>query len=525
MYASATAKTNPTRPAIIMTGSGQVVTFAEYEARANQLAHLFRQAGLKRLDHVAQYMENQSRFAEVGGAAERTGLYYTCVNAHLTAGEVAHIVNDSQARIVISSFAKREVAAELPKRCPKVERFLMLDGCVDGWEPYEVAVAAYPTTPVDDERLGTPMLYSSGTTGLPKGILRRLPDQHPSQPLDIVPMSIKLFGFREGMVYLSPAPLYHTAPQMSLSIMLRMGATNLVMERFDAEKFLETIERYRVTHTQVVPTMFIRLLRLPEEVRAKYDISSLESVVHAAAPCPIPVKEEILKWFGPIVSEYYAATEGHGLTWCSAAEWMAHKGSVGRALVGTVEIRDESGASCPLGEPGLVWFRGATNFEYHNDPEKTRASRDAKGTASTVGDIGYLNEHGYLFLTDRASLMINSGGVNIYPQECENLLASHDKVFDVAVIGVPHPELGEEVKAVIIPEPGTPPGPQLEEELIAYCRANLAHFKCPRSIDFVEQLPRMPSGKLYKRLIRDHYWKRGNAAAWHSRIIDDSHAS
>jgi long-chain acyl-CoA synthetase len=278
------------------------------------------------------------------------------------------------------------------------------------------------------------------------------------------------------------------------------------MEHFDAAQYLELVGRYRVTHSQVVPTMFSRLLKLPEDLRAAADVSSLEVIVHAAAPCPVPVKEQMIAWFGPIILEYYAATEGNGFTFCDSPDWLAHKGTVGRPIGAEVLILDEDGNSCPTGTSGTVWFRGATNFEYFNDPAKTAESRNAAGDASTIGDVGYLDDEGYLFLTDRKSYMIISGGVNIYPQETENLLITHPKVMDAAVIGVPDEDLGEAVKAVVQPAPGVEPGTALERELIAFCREHLAHFKCPRTVDFQDELPRLPTGKLYKRLLRDRYW-------------------
>ena len=491
-----------------MATTGETVTFGELEARANRLAHLFRDRGLRRGDHVAIFMENNARYLETEAAAERTGLYYTCVNSYLMADELAYIVNDSRARILIASAAKREVALAAAPMCPDVELFLMVGSGGDDapFESYEETVALYPTDPVADEQLGVALLYSSGTTGRPKGILRPMPEAHPGDPLALLAFLQQLWRMREGMVYLSPAPLYHSAPQASVALSLRLGATSIIMERFDAEQFLRLVERHRVTHSQVVPTMFSRMLKLPDEVRVAYDVSSLETVIHAAAPCPVPVKEQMIAWWGPIIVEYYAATEGNGCTFCDSAEWLAHRGTVGRPVLGEPMILDDDGKECAVGTPGTVWFRGATNFEYWNDPEKTAASRDPTGTMSTVGDVGYLDEDGYLYLTDRRTYMIISGGVNIYPQEAENLLVTHPKVLDAAVIGVPNEDLGEEVKAVVEPAEGVEPGPELERELVQYCRAHLAIYKCPRSVDFDPRLPRLPTGKLYKRVLRDRYW-------------------
>ena len=508
MYPGEHAAAAPDQPAFIMATSGEIVTYGEYEARCNRLAHLFRRAGLRRGDHVAFLMENNPRLLECEGAAERTGLYYTCINSYLAPEEAAYIVNDSRARLVVTSAAKRAVAAELPARCPAVERWLMVDEPrpVAGFECYEEAVAAFPAEAIADEQLGAAMLYSSGTTGRPKGILRPLPERHPGEPLAVMAFVKTIFGFREGMTYLSPAPLYHSAPQASISLALRLGATAVIMERFDPTHFLDLVARYQVTHSQMVPTMFSRLLKLPDEVRAAAELSSLEAVVHAAAPCPVPVKEQMIAWWGPILLEYYGATEAHGFTFCTSEEWLAHKGTVGRAVLGELHILDESGDPCPTGTPGTVWFAGATHFDYFNDPDKTSESRDATGTMSTVGDVGYLDPDGFLHLTDRKTYMIISGGVNIYPQETENLLITHPKVMDAAVIGVPDDDLGEVVKAVVEPVEGVEAGPELERELIEFCRHHLAHFKCPRSVDFEVELPRLPTGKLYKRLLRDRYW-------------------
>ena len=509
MYAGEHAKARPDDPLIVMATSGEVVTYAEFEAASNRMAHLYRDLGLQRRDHVAFLMENNPRMLECEGGAERTGLYFTCINSYLSADEAAYIVNDSEARVVVSSAYLAGLANQLPALCPNVERWLMVD--TDSpqapYEPYAEATAKYPSDPVADEQLGAAMLYSSGTTGRPKGILRPLPEVHPATPLPLMDFVKFMFGFREHMTYLSPAPLYHSAPQASVSAAIRLGSTAVIMERFDPARFLELVAEHRVTHSQMVPTMFSRLLKLPEEVRAEADVSSLEAIVHAAAPCPVPVKEQMIEWWGPIIREYYGATEGNGFTFCTSEEWLEHKGTVGKSVLGEILILDDDGRPCPTGTPGTVWFKGATAFEYYNDPDKTAESRDASGETSTVGDVGYLDEDGYLYLTDRKTYMIISGGVNIYPQETENLLITHDKVMDAAVLGVPNDDLGEEVKAVVQLVPGVEPGPAVERELIAFCREHLAHYKCPRSIDFEAELPRLPTGKLYKRLLRDRYWE------------------
>ena len=509
MYAARTAATHPDHPALVMAGSGQTITYRQFEDRSNQVAHLLRGQGLVRGDHIAILSENEPDMLAVEGGAERTGVYYTLINSYLAPDEVAYIVDNCRARLFFASSGRAGVARQAAPACPQVERLVEIGPgpAGPGWESLDRILEALPTTPVADEQLGAAMLYSSGTTGRPKGILRPLPEVDPGEALPVMQFVRTLFGFREGMTYLNPAPLYHSAPQASVAAALRLGSTAVIMEHFDPEGWLAAVERYRVTHCQMVPTMFHRLLRLPEATRNRYDLSSLEQIVHAAAPCPVPVKQAMIDWLGPIITEYYGATEANGFTFCDSAEWSAHPGTVGRAVLGQVVIRDEHGAECPTGVDGTVWFRGATSFEYFDDPAKTAESRDEGGELSTVGDVGHLDADGFLYLTDRKSYMIISGGVNIYPQETENLLATHPAVADVAVIGVPDEEMGEAVKAVVQPAPDREGGPALERELIAFCREHLAHFKCPRSVDFVDDLPRLPTGKLYKRLLRDRYWE------------------
>jgi len=507
MYPGRHARERAGQAAFIMAGGGETVTYGEYEARTNRLAHLLRAHGLERLDHYSIFMENNGRYLECCGAGERSGLYYTCINSYLTADELAYIINNSESKALITSRAKRDVAMAAIRQCPKVTLCLIVDGTGDDdpFVDYATAVARWPDTPIADESLGTPMLYSSGTTGRPKGILRPLPENPPSQPLPLFDFLVRLWRYRDGMIYLSPAPLYHSAPQAAVSLTIRQGGTAIIMERFDPEAYLALVEKYLVTHSQLVPTMFSRMLKLPAATRRRYDLSSLEIAIHAAAPCPVAVKEQMIEWWGPIIHEYYGATEGLGFTACDSQEWLAHRGSVGRVLLGDLHILDEHMQPCPRGVPGTVWFKTATPFEYFNDPGKTAEARSADGTMSTVGDVGYVDD-GFLYLTDRATFMIISGGVNIYPQECENLLITHPKVADAAVFGVPNADLGEEVKAVVQAMPGVETGPDLERELIAFCEQHLARQKWPRSIDFEAALPRLPTGKLYKRVLRDRYW-------------------
>ncbi len=510
MYPGTYAEQHPDRPAFVMASTGEAVTYREFEARSNRLAHLLRAEGLVPLDHYSIFMENNDRYLEACSAGERSGLYYTCVNSYLTADELAYIVDNSESKVLITSQAKRDIALEAVADCPGVTLVLVVDepgGSDDSRvRDYVEATGDHPSDPLPAERLGTPMLYSSGTTGRPKGIVRPLPDQPPAEMLPLFTFLIGLWHYREDMVYLSPAPLYHSAPQAAVGLTIRMGGTVIIMERFEPVEYLRLIEEHQVTHTQLVPTMFSRMLKLPAEERERHDLSSLEIAVHAAAPCPVPVKEQMIEWWGPIIHEYYGATEGLGFTACDSEEWLAHRGTVGKVILGDLYIADDDMNELPMGVPGTIWFRTASPFEYHNDAEKTSEATSADGTMTTVNDVGYVDEDGFLYLTDRRTFMIISGGVNIYPQETENLLITHPKVADAAVFGVPNVDLGEEVKAVVQPMPGVGADDALTEELLAFCRDQLARHKVPRSIDYEAELPRLPTGKLYKRLLRDRYW-------------------
>jgi long-chain acyl-CoA synthetase len=507
MYAGKYARTRADQPAFIMAGTGEAVTHAVLEDRSNRLAHFLRGVGLKRHDHYSIFMENNSRYVECCAAGERSGLYYTCINSFLTADELAYIVNNSESKVLVFSEEKRAVATEALKQCPDIKVALIADGPGDGAIlNLDEAVKGCPAVSLDDETLGTAMFYSSGTTGRPKGIFRALPDQLPAQALSVYEYLANLWQFRPDMTFLSPAPLYHSAPNVSVDLTLRAGGTAIIMERFDPEHYLQLVDKYRPTHSQLVPTMFWRMLKLPDDVRKKYDVSSLEIAIHAAAPCPPQVKEQMIEWWGPILFEYYTATEALGFAACDTTQWLAHRGTVGEVVMGELHVLDENMRPAPKGEPGTLWFKTAFEFSYFNDPVKTAESRSPDGTMTTVGDIGFVDDDNYLYLTDRSTFMIISGGVNIYPQECENLLITHPKVADAAVFGVPNQDLGEEVKAVVQPMPGVADGQELADELLAFCGKNLSRQKVPRSIDFATELPRLPTGKLYKRLLRDRYW-------------------
>lgn len=499
------AQTTPDKPAIIMANSGEVVTYRQLEERANQLAHLFRKLGLQAGDHISLMMENNRRFFEILWAAQRAGLIYTPISTHLIESEVDYILNNSGAKAFLFTARFLKTAAALRDQGNTVETFLLLgDVAQADFDLLETMVAKMPTTPIADEEQGVVMFYSSGTTGLPKGVF------NPPASKDIYDhnravLSIGYnFKFGAHTRYLSPAPLYHAAPLVYNVVTMIFGGTSIIMERFDAENALRLIEEYRPNYSQWVPIMFIRMLKLPTAVREQYDVSSMKLALHAAAPCPIEIKERMIDWWGPVIFEYYGASEGHGLTAITSEEWLTHKGSVGQAFLGTIHILDEEGNELPTGEIGEVYFSGGNQFSYHREEAKTKQAYNQAGYNS-VGDIGWIDEEGYLYLTDRKNFTIISGGVNIYPQEIENCIINHPQVADVAVFGIPHPEFGQEVKAVVQPLKWAEQSPMLANDILNYCHDHLAHIKVPRSLDFMQELPRKDNGKLYKRRLVEQY--------------------
>lgn len=509
MYPGTHAAGDPHRAAVIESATGRVLTYGDLDENSARLASALNGLGLRRGDVIALLSDNSAEAFEVYWGAIRSGLYVTAVNWHLAPEEVAYILTDSGASVVIASAGLSDLAEKSAKLADSIAHWYVFGGSADGYLSYEKLLEAAPPMLAEQPR-GSEMLYSSGTTGRPKGIKPRLLDIQVDEPGDpLVALMSHVFKINDTDVYLSPAPIYHTAPLKWCATVQALGATVVLMDRFDAEGMLAAIERYGITATQVVPTMFIRMLQLPAEVRSRYDVSSLRLAVHAAAPCPPEVKDAIIAWWGPILVEYYGATEGHGTTIITSDEWTAKRGSVGRSALGVVHICDDDGLELPPGEVGTVFFeRDVAPFEYHNDPEKTAASRHPDhDNWTTVGDVGYLDEDGYLFLTDRKAFMIISGGVNIYPQEVENILAVHPAVHDVAVIGVPHHEMGEQVKAVVQLREGRTACDELVDELIEYVRERIAHYKAPRSVDFVDELPRLATGKLAKRALLDRYAK------------------
>ncbi|NYG59634.1 fatty-acyl-CoA synthase [Nocardioides daedukensis] len=509
MYPGVHAAKNPDKPALIKADTGEVVTYAQLEERSVRLAHVFHDAGLRKGDNVALLSENSLRYYDVFWATMRSGLFLTAVNFHLSLEEQLYILRDCGAKVLIVSAEQADAARAILEEVPDLGLKLVFGGEIEGYDDFEAALAGASDVPFEVQPAGADMLYSSGTTGRPKAIQVALPDRQISEPGDLmVAVFGGIYGFDEDTVYLSPAPLYHAAPLRYVGIVGATGGTAVIMPRFDPEQALINIEKFKVTHSQWVPTMFVRLLKLPDAVREKYDVSSLKIAIHAAAPCPIEVKQRMIAWWGPILQEYYAATEAAGVTLINSQEWLERPGSVGKGVLGTVRICDESvpdRPELPVGETGLVYFeRDVMPFSYHNDPEKTReAQHPVHDNWATTGDIGHLDEDGFLYLTDRKAFMIISGGVNIYPQETENAMTLHPKVLDVAVIGVPDEEMGERVHAVVQVAPGHEGGPALADELTAYLRERIATYKVPRSFAFVDELPRTPTGKLQKRKLLD----------------------
>jgi long-chain acyl-CoA synthetase len=496
------AASHPDKPAVIVAETGQVVTFAEMEAASNRVAQLIRARGLGPGDVVAFMVTNEAEYYALIWGAHRTGVHFVCMSTRLTADESNYILENSGAKLFVLSEKLAGQAADIETTA----ECFSLGGDIPGYASWEEAVAVMPEGRIADETAGSAMLYSSGTTGRPKGVKRASKDAEDiAAAVPLMMLAQMLYGIGPDSVYLSPAPLYHAAPLGWSMAVHKLGGTVVLMQKFDPEGALAAIERYKATCGQFVPTHFVRMLKLPEDIRHKYDISTMNCAIHAAAPCPVAVKQAMIDWFGPVIQEYYAGTEGNGMTFINSADWLAHKGSVGQAKLGTIHIVGEDGHDVPPRTEGTVYFEGATNFEYHDDPEKTAAGRNAAGW-STLGDVGWVDEDGYLYLTDRKSFMIISGGVNIYPQEIENHLVTHPKVQDVAVIGGPHDEMGEEVIAVVQPVDMALVDDALGDELAAYAREKLSGVKIPRRFDFRSELPRHDTGKLYKRLLRDEYW-------------------
>jgi long-chain acyl-CoA synthetase len=494
------AASAPDKIAVVLPTRSESRTYAELEARANQVAQLLVRRGLSVGDHVALLMSNSAEWFDVVWGCLRLGLFVTPINVHLLATEAAYILEDSGARALFASADLAETIAGLGSAVQDVPLRLAVGGELPGFELFEAALSDQPISPAPTEQEGAWMFYSSGTTGKPKGITPALPNPQLGSMSPFLALLGGLYGLDEGTVYLSPAPLYHAAPAGWCTAAQRLGGTVVAMERFDPLELLRLIEQHRVTHLQVVPTHLIRLLKLSPEVRAGFDLSSLRMLVHSAAPCPVETKRAALAWLGPIVHEFYSGSEGTGFFAIGPEEWLAHPGSVGRSLMGSVHVLDDEGQELPAGEEGQIWFESAHTFTYHRDAERTAGAFNDRGW-STIDDVGRLDDEGYLYLTDRASNMIISGGVNVYPREAEDLLVGHPSVGDVAVVGLPDPEMGERVTAFVQLAPGVAGSDELAAELVAYLRERLSSFKCPREVRFVDDLPRLPNGKLLKRLL------------------------
>ena len=508
MFPGTYAAQAPDRIAVVMTGTGETLSYGDLERRSVQLAHVLYEAGLRAGDVVALLTENNLRAFEVYWAALRSGLYITAVNHHLKPDEVAYIVSDSGATALIVSAELAATAEAIIAPTNGVKLRLAYGGPVQGHDSYEETIAAASEVPLAEQPQGATMLYSSGTTGRPKGVRPSLPGIQVTEPGEaLLTLASQFFGVNQDSVYLSPGPIYHAAPLRWCGAVQGLGGTVVMMKRYDAEQALQAIQDRRATHAQFVPTMFVRMLQLPHDVRDRYDVSSLRAAIHAAAPCPVEVKQEMIDWWGPVLVEYYAGTEGNGMTAIDSRTWLAKPGTVGRPIYGSVRICADDGTELPAGHTGGVYFeRDEVPFTYHNDPAKTQASRHPDHTTwTTLGDVGYLDEDGFLFLTDRKAFTIISGGVNIYPQETENVLALHPAVYDVAVIGIPDPEMGESVAAFVQPAPGAVPGPELEQEIIAFVKSKIASFKAPRTVRFVDDLPRSEAGKLVKSELKARY--------------------
>lgn len=508
MYPGTYAADTPDRPAIVMTGTGESRTFAQLDERSARLADHLREAGLTTGDVVAVVATNALEYLEVYWACLRSGLYMTGVNHGLTPDELRYILENSGARALFASADRAEQAARAAAGLDAIVTAVAWGGAVQGYDEFEAVIAqASPDEPADRPR-GADMLYSSGTTGRPKGIKPPLPPRQVDEPGDpLIAAFGGMYGFDTDTVYLSSAPLYHAAPLRFCGFVLSLGGTVLVMPTFEAEAALAAIERHRATHSQWVPTMFVRMLKLPDEIKDRYDVSSMRVAIHAAAPCPADVKQAMIDWWGPVLHEYYGSTEANGITFIGPEQWLEKRGSVGKAAIGIVRICGDDGRELPAGEVGDVYFeREELPFTYHGDPERTReAQHPEHETWTTCGDVGYLDEDGFLFLTDRRKFTIISGGVNIYPQETEDALALHPDVYDLAVVGVPDEEMGEKVLAVVHPAEGATPGDELAQRLEAHLREHVAGYKVPRVWEFTTDLPRTPTGKLVKGELQQRY--------------------
>lgn len=491
----------PEKPALVMIDTGEVLTYADLARRANQSARAFAHCGIKSGDTVAILSENNLVYPELLWAGKNSGIRYVTVSSHLNASDAHFVVEDSGAQLLVVSHRLKDLACDIAGRLQDTVRLLMFGGVTGPFQSYEAVRDAQTDEPAPNRLRGSSMLYSSGTTGRPKGVKTELSEVPPEIPPHRFATMVEQYDFDETTIFMNPGPFYHAGPQRFMMMVHRVGGTVLSTERFDALRTLEAMESFRASHGFYVPTMFARMLRIPDTVRSNFDFSSVRHAIHSAAPCPQEVKRAMIAWWGPKIDELYSGTEGFGHTFISSHEWLRRPGSVGKPSPDCeIKIVSPEGDILAPGEAGRIMMRNGLRFNYHGQAACGATSQDDSGFAS-LGDVGYLDDQGYLYLTDRETNMIIAGGVNIYPQEAEQVLAGHPAVEDVAVIGIPDEDLGEQVRALVVrrTNDGTPQTG--EEELIEWCRARLSSFKCPRSVRFVESLPRDEMGKLAKRLL------------------------
>jgi long-chain acyl-CoA synthetase len=514
MYLGHHASTAPLNNAVICAESGARTSYCDLDRQSWRFVELLRRAGMSDGDSVALLLPNSADYLALTWAALRMGWYVTPLNPYMAASEVAYVVEDCRAKVVIGSGQYSRVVAQIAPLVPSSVQLLLLDGSCAGWHSIASELPGLRGEPLANEVVGAIHCYSSGTTGKPKGVkLQRL-----STPVECgvqrdAAKYAEAYRLTPSTVYFTAAPLFHSAAlHFSIAVHGQGGTVVLLEHRFDPSSTLEYMARYGVTHSQWVPTMFHRLLKLPETERCRHDLSLHQLALHGAAPCSIDLKRRMIDWWGPILYEAYGCTELYGFTAIGTPDWLRHPGSVGRAVLGTIHICDSSGVEVPAGTVGNIYFAGeqARSFSYTNDPERTKAARHPLHEDwATVGDIGYVDPEGYLYLTDRKDFLIISGGVNISPQAVEDALAAHPQVDDVAVIGVPDDEMGEVVKAVVQLQPGCEGSDELARVLIEYAGSRISRHMVPRSVDFVPKLPRLPNGKLYKRLLKNRYWPAG----------------